>query len=169
MAWYALASYSAGTERRVALILGSSDAPRIYDLETVSSQIDSSVPSVANLAAADGLLSALQEWHDEQDQFAEFVAAAAELASSGRIVEVPGGLDAVVCSAGLVRPGGIDATGPDDWRAMFEVNVLGVLNTVSAVVGSVSYTKRSSPSSPCSGASLGSGERAGMGGSVAPM
>jgi len=45
-----------------------------------------------------------------------------------------GGLDAVVCSAGIVRPGGLDATGPDDWRAMFEVNVLGVLHTVKAAL-----------------------------------
>lgn len=45
-----------------------------------------------------------------------------------------GGLDAVVCCAGVVRPGGIDATGPDDWRVMFEVNVLGVLHTVKAAL-----------------------------------
>jgi NADP-dependent 3-hydroxy acid dehydrogenase YdfG len=45
-----------------------------------------------------------------------------------------GSLDAVVCSAGVVRPGGIESTTPDDWRAMFEVNVLGVLNTVSATL-----------------------------------
>lgn len=45
-----------------------------------------------------------------------------------------GGIDAVVCSAGVVRPGGIVATGPDDWRTMFEVNVLGVLHTVSAAL-----------------------------------
>lgn len=45
-----------------------------------------------------------------------------------------GGIDAVVCSAGIVRPGGIVATTPADWRAMFEVNVLGVLNTVSAAL-----------------------------------
>ena len=45
-----------------------------------------------------------------------------------------GGLDGVVCSAGVVRPGGLDATGPDDWRAMFEVNVLGVLHTVKAAL-----------------------------------
>ena len=46
-----------------------------------------------------------------------------------------GGIDAVICSAGVVRPGGIESTTPDDWRAMFEVNVLGVLNTVSAALG----------------------------------
>ncbi|MFW2332429.1 SDR family oxidoreductase [Ilumatobacter sp.] len=41
-----------------------------------------------------------------------------------------GGLDAVVCSAGIVRPGGIADSAPSDWQAMFDVNVLGVLNTV---------------------------------------
>jgi NADP-dependent 3-hydroxy acid dehydrogenase YdfG len=45
-----------------------------------------------------------------------------------------GGLDAVVCSAGVVKPGGITETGPGDWRAMFEVNVLGVLHTVGAAL-----------------------------------
>lgn len=43
-----------------------------------------------------------------------------------------GGIDAVVCSAGVAIPGGIDDSGPDDWRTMFEVNVLGVLHTVKA-------------------------------------
>lgn len=41
-----------------------------------------------------------------------------------------GGLDAVVCSAGVVRPGGILETSPDDWQLTFDVNVMGVLNTV---------------------------------------
>lgn len=45
-----------------------------------------------------------------------------------------GGLDGIVCSAGVVRPGGLDATTPDDWRVMFEVNVLGVLHTVKAAL-----------------------------------
>ena len=61
-----------------------------------------------------------------------------EPASTQRSVDLAvaelGGLDAVVCSAGVVRPGGIDATSPDDWRAMFEVNVLGVLHTVNAAL-----------------------------------
>lgn len=45
-----------------------------------------------------------------------------------------GGLDGVVCSAGAVRPGGILQTTPDDWRATFEVNVLGVLHVVGAAL-----------------------------------
>lgn len=49
-------------------------------------------------------------------------------------VDALGGIDVVVCSAGVFRPGGIESTTPADWRAMFEVNVLGVLNTVSAAL-----------------------------------
>lgn len=45
-----------------------------------------------------------------------------------------GGLDAVVCSAGVVHPGGMLDTSPSDWEAMFDVNVLGVLNTVHAAL-----------------------------------
>ena len=61
---------------------------------------------------------------------AEAVAAAIE-----RAAEAMGGLDAVVCSAGLVRPGGIRTSAPDDWQTMFDVNVLGVLNTVHGALG----------------------------------
>lgn len=45
-----------------------------------------------------------------------------------------GGLDGLVCSAGAVRPGGIMATTPDDWRRTFDVNVLGVLHAVGAAL-----------------------------------
>ncbi|MEZ5297832.1 MAG: SDR family NAD(P)-dependent oxidoreductase [Ilumatobacteraceae bacterium] len=45
-----------------------------------------------------------------------------------------GGLDAVICSAGIVRASGVLASSPDDWQAMFGVNVLGVLNTVHGAV-----------------------------------
>ncbi len=46
-----------------------------------------------------------------------------------------GGLDAIVCSAGLVRSGGVATREPADWKAMFDVNVLGVLNTVHGALG----------------------------------
>jgi NADP-dependent 3-hydroxy acid dehydrogenase YdfG len=54
------------------------------------------------------------------------------VAAIARAAERLGGLDAIVCSAGLVRPGGITETTPSDWKATFDVNVLGVLNTVQA-------------------------------------
>lgn len=44
-----------------------------------------------------------------------------------RTVAGLGGLDALVNSAGLIRPSPIAAADPDDWRAMFDVNVLGLL------------------------------------------
>jgi NADP-dependent 3-hydroxy acid dehydrogenase YdfG len=45
-----------------------------------------------------------------------------------------GGLDGVVCSAGVVRPGGITDSDPADWRAMFDVNVIGLMQTVHAAL-----------------------------------
>jgi NADP-dependent 3-hydroxy acid dehydrogenase YdfG len=48
-----------------------------------------------------------------------------------------GGLDAVVNAAGVVRPGSMDTTGPDDWRVTFEVNVLGLLHVTQAALGSL--------------------------------
>jgi len=55
-------------------------------------------------------------------------------ASVATAVEAMGGIDAVICSAGAVRPGGILDTGPEDWKATFDVNVLGVLHTVGAAL-----------------------------------
>lgn len=44
------------------------------------------------------------------------------------------GLDGVVNSAGVVRPENILAADPEGWRAMFEVNVLGLLAVTRAAV-----------------------------------
>jgi clavulanate-9-aldehyde reductase len=60
---------------------------------------------------------------------ARAVSRAVEVAAGGL-----GGLDGVVSSAGAVRPGGILQTTPDDWRATFEVNVLGVLHVIGAAL-----------------------------------
>lgn len=45
-----------------------------------------------------------------------------------------GGLDGVVNSAGVVRPEDILEADPEGWRAMFEVNVLGLLAVTKAAV-----------------------------------
>lgn len=45
-----------------------------------------------------------------------------------------GGLDAVVNSAGLFKVGSVADTDPAAWRAMFEVNVLGLLAVTKAAV-----------------------------------
>lgn len=79
---------------------------------------------------------------DELDRLASDLGAAA-IAVPADVTDAPalaesiagaagrlGGLDGLVCSAGVVRPGGIRDTEPDDWQLMFDVNVLGVLNTV---------------------------------------
>jgi len=60
-------------------------------------------------------------------------------------VDRMGGLDAVVCSAGVVRPGGIADSSPSDWQAMFDVNVLGVLNTVH---GALDDLRAADPTGP---------------------
>jgi len=49
-------------------------------------------------------------------------------------VERFGGLDAVVNAAGVFTAGAVADTDPDAWRAMFEVNVLGLLAVVRAAV-----------------------------------
>jgi NADP-dependent 3-hydroxy acid dehydrogenase YdfG len=45
-----------------------------------------------------------------------------------------GGLDALVNNAGVARPGGVSDGDPDDWRLMYEVNVLGLLNATHAAL-----------------------------------
>jgi len=45
-----------------------------------------------------------------------------------------GGLDVVVNSAGMFTVGGLSDTDPAAWRAMFEVNVLGLLAVTKAAV-----------------------------------
>lgn len=45
-----------------------------------------------------------------------------------------GGLDALVNCAGVYRPGGIQATSVEDWRLMFESNVIGLLLVTQAAV-----------------------------------
>lgn len=99
----AIAEATVGAGGRVALLARSAD--------TIRAQADR-LGDAAVAAAAD-------------------VTDAEELAAAiGDAVEQMGGLDAVVCSAGVVRPGGIFESAPPDWQLMFDVNVLGVLHTV---------------------------------------
>lgn len=48
--------------------------------------------------------------------------------------EALGGLDAVVNSAGVMRPGSVGEGDPDDFRLMLEVNVLGLLHVTQGVL-----------------------------------
>ena len=66
-------------------------------------------------------------------------------AAVGQAAEWMGGLDGVVCSAGIVKPGGILDSSPADWRAMFDVNVLGVLNTVHVALDRLRSTVPDDP------------------------
>lgn len=59
---------------------------------------------------------------------------AAVVDATERAAEELGGLDGVVTAAGLARPGGVRDADPGDWRAMFEVNVLGTLHAVRAAL-----------------------------------
>jgi len=88
---------------QVALVARSSDA-----IARQAARLgDAAVAAPADVADPDALAVAIRE-----------------------AAEQMGGLDAVICSAGIVRPGGIADSSPSDWQAMFDVNVLGVLNTV---------------------------------------
>lgn len=49
-------------------------------------------------------------------------------------VDVLGGLDAVINSAGVMRLGSFENGNLEDWRMMFDVNVLGLLTVTRAVI-----------------------------------
>ncbi len=51
-----------------------------------------------------------------------------------RAVAAMGGVDVLVNSAGIARPGLIAQADPADWKAMFDVNVLGLLSITQACI-----------------------------------
>lgn len=67
-----------------------------------------------------------------------------------------GGLDVLVNSAGVMRPGSVSDTEMADWRAMFEVNVLGLLATTKAALP---HLRASAPGSTIVNVSSMSGRR----------
>ncbi len=103
--------------------------------------------AIATAAAAEGASLALlarsgDELRELADQLpgehvaipcdiSDLVAAAAAVETAA---DALGGLDGVVNSAGVVRPENILGADPEGWRAMFEVNVLGLLAVTQAAV-----------------------------------
>lgn len=65
---------------------------------------------------------------------ADVVDVAQARAAVDRAAEALGGIDVVVNAAGIARPGRITEADPADWRAMFEVNVLGLLAVTQAAI-----------------------------------
>jgi 2-keto-4-pentenoate hydratase/2-oxohepta-3-ene-1,7-dioic acid hydratase in catechol pathway len=93
MSWYALASYEAKSGKRIALILGSSAAPEVYDLEEAcrAAHGDTELPEWLR----PDLLTMIESWHSDQASIAELAASAATLAASGKLKAVARGIDAL--------------------------------------------------------------------------
>ncbi len=70
------------------------------------------------LATIDGLIPAAADVTD----------GGAVSAAVGEVVDELGGLDALVNAAGINRPGLIADTSEEDWRAILDTNVIGLLN-----------------------------------------
>jgi NADP-dependent 3-hydroxy acid dehydrogenase YdfG len=55
-------------------------------------------------------------------------------AAADRAAEALGGLDGLVNSAGVARPGRLADAAPQDWQATFDVNVIGLLQATRAAL-----------------------------------
>lgn len=99
MTWFALATYEAASGKRAAIVLGSCDAPRVYDLED-SYRVVNNGASPAAWSTSD-LLAGLEGWHAAQHDVASFAASAEAAATDAVLKEIDGGVDAV-CAP--VRP-----------------------------------------------------------------
>jgi len=99
MTWYALGRYSSQTSSRVALILGSVDAPSVHDFELACE-------TVADVAAVSEwknleVLDLIERWHARQAEFTELAQAAGKCVESGKLPAVDGGVNSVIAP---VRP-----------------------------------------------------------------
>lgn len=93
MSWYALASYEAASGVRTALVLGSSESPRVYDLEESYRAVSEGGPLAA--WSKSDLLSGIEGWHSAHDDVMSFAASAAAAAQSGGLMEIDGGVNAL--------------------------------------------------------------------------
>jgi NADP-dependent 3-hydroxy acid dehydrogenase YdfG len=87
---------------------------------------------VALLARRGEVLAELAAELDGVPMVADVTDPAAVAEATDRAAEELGGIDGLVTAAGLARPGGLLDADPADWRAMFEVNVLGTLHAARA-------------------------------------
>lgn len=87
MTWYALSTYKAESGYRVALVLGSSDAPRIYDLLDVHASVSGNATAPEWIKPT--LAEMLEGWHADASQL-DALAASAYAGS-----QIVGGLDAI--------------------------------------------------------------------------
>lgn len=90
MTWYALATYKAGPKKNTALVMNEGEDPRLYDLAEVFKTIN---PDVTEPDWIGGGVSALIEgWADNEAPLSELAAAAADLASEGKLTAMSDGL-----------------------------------------------------------------------------
>lgn len=90
--------------------------------------------SVALLARREDRLAALAQDLDAVTVVADVRDADAAARSVDEAVGDLGGLDALVNNAGIARTGTIADGDPEDWRAMLETNVLGLLAVTRAAI-----------------------------------
>lgn len=78
---------------RVALILGSCESPKVYDLEDSYRVVNDGAPPAAWMRS--DLLALIDGWQAAQDEVASFAALAQAVAESGGLEEIDGGVDAL--------------------------------------------------------------------------
>jgi len=98
MSWYALASYSANGDSRIALVLGTPDAPSVYDLESACAA--AGIDTASDLPGRN-LGALLEHWHDGSLQVEAVAAAVEDPMAGNKLNEIPGRVDALVAP---IRP-----------------------------------------------------------------
>lgn len=93
MTWYALATYEGASGLRAALVLGSCEAPRIYDLEDSYRTVNNGSLSAAWIKS--DLLATIEGWHAAQSDVASFAVSAQAMAASGGLKGVDGGVESL--------------------------------------------------------------------------
>jgi NADP-dependent 3-hydroxy acid dehydrogenase YdfG len=90
--------------------------------------------AVAALARRADRLAELAEGHGAVPVVGDLTVEGAAATLVAEATAALGGLDALVNSAGIARPGLVADADPADWRAMVEVNVLGLLAVTQAAI-----------------------------------